>query len=92
MWDWRVVEKIEEFVGSLLFLVLSKMPKINLLGLLRVFMFLILIVIEGFYRLNWLICLACGTCHGASGEISTSLVFLVRDRVQPIFVHLWWSS
>lgn len=76
LWDRRVVEKFEVCAGSLVFLVLSKMPKINLLGRPRVFMFLIQIVIDGFYGMNWLNYLAGGTCRGALGE----------DRVQPIFV------
>jgi len=86
---WR---KSNSVWGSLFLLVLLEMSNINLLGLLRVFMALILIVIEGFNGMNWLVFLIGGTCRGALREISTSLFFLVRNRVKSVFVQLWWSS
>jgi hypothetical protein len=62
------------------------MPKINFLRLLQVFMALMPIVIEGFYGMNWLVCLVGGTCLGAlcvcwgwGKEISMSLSFLVIE-------------
>jgi hypothetical protein len=54
----------------------------DFLRLLLGFMGLILIVIEGIYWRNWLACLVGGTCRGASGETSTSPIFLVKDRVK----------
>jgi hypothetical protein len=45
-------------------------------------MSLIPIMIEGFYGKNWLACLVGGTCRGAWGEASTSLDFLVKNRVK----------
>jgi hypothetical protein len=53
---------------SFLLLVIFKMSKINLLGLLLVSMVLTLIVLEDFYGKNWLVCSIGGTCHGALGE------------------------
>jgi hypothetical protein len=47
---------------------------------------LILIGIEYFYGMSWLVCLVGGTCCGALGEILMSLIFLVRDQVISIFV------
>jgi membrane-associated phospholipid phosphatase len=85
MWDRRVVEKLMSVWGSLLLHVHSKMLKIISPGLLRVFMALILMGIEGFFGMNWLVCLVGGTCLGALGVILTSLVSLVRDREKPVF-------
>jgi hypothetical protein len=73
LWDRRMVEKLEECVGSI--------PLLVLLGML----------IEGSYEMNWLRCVVCVTWHGALGEDSTSLVFLARDQVKPVCVHLWSS-
>jgi hypothetical protein len=48
------------------------MPKINFLRLLQVFMALMPIVIEGFYGMNWLVCVCVGgggrrfQCHSVS--------------------------
>jgi hypothetical protein len=60
----------------------------SLLGSLQVCMVLILILIEDVYKMNWLVPLVGGICCGALGEISTSLIFLVRDRVKLAFVKL----
>lgn len=49
-------------------------------------------VIEDISRMSWPDCSIGGTCHGALGEISMSLAFLVKDRVKAIFVQQWWSS
>jgi len=83
MWDGRVVEKIEECVGEFLIADSFKNVKENFLRLLQVFMALMPIVIEGFYGINWLVCLVGGTCLGAfffflgEREISMSLIFLL---------------
>jgi membrane-bound ClpP family serine protease len=86
-----VLEKIEECVGEFLLLYLLEMLTINILGLLLVSMVLTLIVIEGFYGMDWLVCSIGEICCGALRETSTSLVFLVRDQGKPRFVQLWWS-
>jgi hypothetical protein len=49
-------------------------------------MALILIGIEGFNGMNWLACLASGTCHGVLGVILLSLAFPARGRVQRVYV------
>jgi hypothetical protein len=71
VWNRRVVEKIEECVEVFIELVRLEISMIILNRHLRVFMVQILIWIEGFYGINWLVCLVSGTCHGALGKIST---------------------
>lgn len=78
--------------GSLLSLVLSEMSKIISLGVLRSSMVPILIVIEDIYGMSWLDCFDGGACHGALMEITSSLTFLVKDRVKAVFVQPSWSS
>jgi hypothetical protein len=67
------------------------MSNINLPKILWVFMAVNLVVIEVFF-LDELSGLLSGTCCGALGEISMSLLFQVRDRVKPISFPLWSSS
>lgn len=92
MWDRRVIEKIGECLGDLLSLALSEMSKIISLGPLRVSMVPISIVIEDIYGMSWPDCFVGGICRCTLGEISTSLAFIVKDRVQADFVQQWWSS
>jgi hypothetical protein len=60
-----VVEK--KLKGNFLSPIPLEMSKINLLGILRVLVALILIVIEVSYGMNWLVYLVGGTCPGAFG-------------------------
>jgi hypothetical protein len=50
----------------------SETLKIISLGLLLVFISLMLIGIEDFFGMNWMVCLASRTCFGALEEILTS--------------------
>jgi hypothetical protein len=65
----RVGEKINECVGVGSWRSLLELSKIISLGLLRVFMALILTGIEGFFGMNWLVCLVSRTCLSALGVI-----------------------
>lgn len=67
MWDISVLEKVEECAGGSRLSVFSETSKINFLGLLWMFIAPILMLIEGSYGTNWLVCLAGGTCLGAMG-------------------------
>jgi hypothetical protein len=51
-------------------LVLIELSKINLIGLLLVSIVPTLIVIEGFYGMNWLVFLVGGTCCGTRHSFS----------------------
>lgn len=86
MWDRRVLERIEECAWEFTLAVLLEMSRINFLGLLRVFMALILIVIEGIIWTNWLVCFVGGICRGALENIPMSLDFLLRGPVKLAFV------
>jgi hypothetical protein len=56
-------------VGEFLLAISFKNVENHFLGLLHMFMDQILIVIEGFYGMNWLVCVVGGTYHGASGRL-----------------------
>jgi hypothetical protein len=56
MWDKRVVEKIDEFVGDFTLVVTFRnVVDHSIWAFLRVSMALILIGIEGFFRMSWLV-------------------------------------
>jgi membrane-bound ClpP family serine protease len=78
-----VLEKIEECVGSFLLLYLLEMLTINILGLLLVSMVLTLIVIEGFYGMNWLVCSIGEICCGALRELQHHSFPSERSREAP---------
>jgi hypothetical protein len=65
-------------------LVLLETLKIISPWFLWVYMAITLMGIEGFFGMNWLVCLIGATCLGVLGEILTSYAYLVRDREKPI--------
>jgi hypothetical protein len=89
MWDMRVGEKINECVGVGSWRSLLELSKIISLGLLRVFMALIPIGIEGSFGMSWLVYSVGGICLSALGAILTLLDSLVRDRAKLVYAQLW---
>lgn len=69
---------------------LSEMSKINFLKLLQVFMGQMMMVIEGFYGMNWWVWVVGGTYHGALGVISM-LGFPSKNQARPITIQPCWS-
>jgi hypothetical protein len=80
MWDWRVMEKFEVYVGEyVVWLALLEILKITFLGLLPGSTVLTSTITAGLFGMNWLICSVCGIYHGALVGISMSSAFPANE-------------